>query len=242
MTVRSLLLPLLAALLLGNDAPTLSLDALKQGDTAALAARLLPPEMAGQAFAHEILPPYLSLGPPAGIRFFGHARASGDHLCARTVFLVPLRWASNADGEPIPDVLEAAAPATARDQIALGDSCAAEAGLRYADIRAMSAGEAATLLHGLIALQAALKAGRAPSVPVRCRSDLAMGACDPDAARVFAGLPLDAMASLDRPETGERPWRVIIADGPEGAPVWMVDVLGAPGAPSAIALARTQPF
>jgi len=235
----ALLLPA-ALLMLGNDLPQLPLADLEAADTAALAARLLPPEMAGEPVSHEVLGPHLSMGPPQGVRFFGRPHAVGAHLCGRVLFRVALTWASNEDEEPVVDLLQVAAPPEAHDQIAFGARCEDGAALRYAEVQGATTTQAAALLQSLTAAQATAKAGRTPPMPVRCQSDLAMTACDPDPAAVLARLPLAEMVSVEGPERAGGPWRVMIVDGPDGAPVWMVDMDGPPEAPGAISLHRTM--
>lgn len=233
----ALLLPA-ALLMLGNDLPQLPMADLESADTATLAARLLPPEMAGEAVSHEVLGPHLSMGPPQGVRFFGRPHALGAHLCGRALFRVVLTWASNEADEPVVDLLQVAAPPEAHDQIAFGERCE-DGALRYAEVEAATSAQAAALLQSLASAQAAAKTGRGPPMPVRCQSDLAMTACDPDPAAVLARLPLEAVVSVTGAE-GTGAWRVVIADGPEGAPVWMVDMDGPPEAPGAISLHRTM--
>lgn len=239
-TKRLGLIVSLAGLLLGNGSERLSRTELEGSDTTHLAARLLPPAMAQDAASHEILGPYLSMGPPAGVRFPGRPHAVGEHLCARTLYHVALRLAADEAGAPLPDTLEPASPPVEQMQIAFAEQCDAAGTARYATVRSASVTEAAAVLQSLAALQAAARTGQVLPVRLSCQSDLSVTACSPDPAAVLAALPLDA-ASIVEAFPSRTSWRVVIADAPPGSPVWEIGLDGPADAPEAISLHRSMP-
>lgn len=198
----ALLLPaMLAGNAMADGARTTSITAqdVRQLDTRALAARLLPPELAGHAQWHELLeygvPPS---DPPRlrGVRFRLPVQPV-DGVCGRPEYFVGL---SPGEG----DSLHATHPSQ-RTVLALGPQCDAIPPEAYAQLQMrLDPRMAADALRWLARLRG-LAAGGGPLPDVSCSSEIPdMDACAPGVVAILTGLPLERIHAFQptRPEQG----------------------------------------